>query len=148
VTAAFAFRNAVATGASYVKAAELVPTGPETVTDAWYDDPSPGGDAHRTDVRVVQPVVEHRELPTTALAVKSLTPKLTPVSVSCVPPELGVLYTLAAVKTGASKVMPIIPAVPTRELTVSTTFNDEPEPAGTAQRKAVSEVQAAVPHAL
>jgi len=93
----------------------------------------------RTDVKVVQPAVEHWETPMLALTVASTTAKFTPLRVSSAP-EPGVLYALAPVKTGASYVKPIIPAVPTSELTVNTMVNDEPVPAGTAQRTADIEV--------
>ena len=98
----------VATGASNVNTADNVADINETLSVTATLAPIPKRaeyDAlfwHTTDVSVFQEAVWHAEEPSTAERVGFSTPKLTPSSVSCVLPEVGLFGLLSVVAYGAS----------------------------------------------
>jgi hypothetical protein len=137
----------VTTGASYVNAAVLLPTFNATVSTSVAAAPAPReADAQVTLVSVDHTVVAHTNALRTAVAVGSVLPKLPPLTVSSVEPDVAPLRAnRVSESTGASnesapKSVPYVD--------VSTTEGSAiPRPGDRLQVTRVADVHAAVEHA-
>ena len=83
VTGPLKTETAVSTGASYVKASIFVPTEPNVNVMALCA-PSPKGNRHLSDVRLVHTEVKQIVAPTDTVPEESVPPKLTPLTVTTV----------------------------------------------------------------
>jgi len=136
----------VPTGASYEKRVPAVPTCSEMLRVAYNCRPTPVGEAHRTEVNVVQAVLAQIVSPILAVAVASNVPKLAPVSVRDMPALAAPLLRTTVVIWGAPYVyarrrVPDCPAWKT------TTLRAWPAPGEVTHTIAELEVHEVVLHA-
>jgi len=107
------------TGASYEKAAFLVPTTAETVTDAEVLGAMPPGLVHISVEALVHEAVRQAAVANDAVAVRSLDAKLRPINESAELPVVAPLPGIVYDTTGLSKEKASDPPVPTMAETVT-----------------------------
>jgi len=137
----------VVAGASYVNAAVMVPTVLPTVIARWCEPPVPTGVAHRRVVAVAHAAEAHAVVPTCALTVEPMEPKLKPNSVRIAFDETGPFFGAANVVNGESKEKD-----PKRHPTSSSTTmligRSDPNPICVTHETVVPDVQDDVMHCV